>query len=135
MARIHGGHTLGHLFLALALLSGGCGSANPLGPDNLEVMNGTDTFQWQASALVGVTQTLTYTWTNTGTTADVNQASAISAGAASFRLTDGTGAEVYSGDLNNNGTFQTTSGAAGYWTVTITLTGATGTVNFRLQKP
>jgi len=47
----------------------GCGdAANLIGPANqLEVTNQADTFQWQVTALDNVTQTVTYTWSMTGT--------------------------------------------------------------------
>ena len=124
-------------FLVLVLLVSGCAAtANLIGPENqLEVGNATDTFQWQVSALSDVTQTLTYTWANTGTTANVNQSSSLGSGSAVLRVTDDRGVEVYSRSLAENGTFQTDSGSAGNWTVTVTLTQATGTLNFRLQKP
>lgn len=126
-----------YFFLGLVLLIGGCGdSANLIGPENmLEVANATDTFQWQVSALSKVSQILTYTWANTGTTANVNQASSLTGGSADLRVTDDSGVEVYSRSLADNGTFVTTAGAAGNWTVTVTLRDTRGTLNFRLQKP
>lgn len=125
------------LLLGLLLPIMGCDdSTNVIGPDNeLEVNNATDTFQWQVTALSKVSQTLTYTWANTGTTADVNQASSLTGGSATLRVTDAAGTEVYSRSLSENGTFQTTAGSNGNWTVTIRLNNATGTLNFRLQKP
>ncbi|MDP2858923.1 MAG: hypothetical protein Q8P50_13230 [Bacillota bacterium] len=126
-----------NFFLTLALLAGACeSSANLIGPENqLEVNNTTDTFQWQVSALSGVTQTLTYTWVNNGTIANVNQSSSPSSGSADLRILDAGGAQVYSRGLEGNGTFQTGAGTAGRWTVTVTLIKVNGTLNFRLQKP
>ena len=126
-----------YLFLGLALFVGGCtADGNIIGPENhLEVSNTPDTFQWQVSALSAVTQTLTYTWVNGGTTANVNQSSSLSGGSADLRITDADGSEIYSKSLASNGTFQTGTGTAGSWTVTVTLSKANGTLNFRLQKP
>lgn len=126
-----------YLFLGLALMLTGCGgSENLIGPKNqLEVSNDTNTFQWQVSALSKVSQTLTYTWVNTGTTGNVNQASSLGGGSASLRVTDDGGVEVYSRSLGENGTFETDSGSPGNWTVTVSLTNAAGTLNFRIQKP
>lgn len=126
-----------HLFLVAMILAGGCTSSdNVVGPENEpEVTNQTDTFQWQVSDLSDVTQTFTYTWSNTGVMANVNQSAALSAGTATLTVADAAGTEVYSGSLTGNGTFQTATGTAGNWTVTVTLTNATGTLNFRLEKP
>lgn len=125
------------LLLAVALIAGGCTSGgNVLGPNNQpQVSNNTDTFQWQASNLSGVTQTLTYHWSNTGVAANVNQSTALSGGSAILTVADAAGTQVYSASLAANGTFQTSSGTTGSWTVTVALSNATGTLNFRLQKP
>ena len=122
----------------LALGASACGGTNVIGPDNQpEVTNAQDSFQWQVTALDNVSQTLTYSWQNTGTIADVNQSSSLgtSPGTAILRITDGGGVEVYSRSLSENGTFVTSSGSAGTWTVTVTLRDVTGTLNFRIQKP
>lgn len=130
-----GAHTHRILFLAAALLAGGCGG-NVVGPNNQpEVSNTTDTFQWQVSNLAGVTQTFSYQWSNTGVAANVNQASTLTGGSATLTVADAAGTQVYSGSLSSNGTFQSLSGTTGNWTVTVTLSNATGTLNFRLQKP
>jgi hypothetical protein len=121
-------------FLLLGL--SGCGSTNVIGPDNqLEFTNATDTFQWQVSALDNVTQTLSYTWQNTGTVANVNHSSSPNSGSATVRITAADGTEVYSRSLADNGSFETTAGAAGAWTIVVTLTEVTGTLNFRVQTP
>jgi hypothetical protein len=49
-------------------------------------------------------------------------------------ITDANGTQVYSRSLADNGTFVTADGVAGTWTVRVTYTLATGTVNFRAQK-
>ncbi len=126
-----------HFLAILALAAAGCGDdANLIGPDNqLEVQNLTDSFEWQVTALDRVTQTLTYTWQNTGTTANVNQSTSLTGGTADLRVLDDGGAEVYDRDLTENGTFQTSAGTAGDWTVVVRLRSASGAVNFRLDKP
>jgi outer membrane biogenesis lipoprotein LolB len=44
-----------------------CSDNNPVGPSNQpEIANNPDNFQFQASNLSRTTQTLTYSWTNTG---------------------------------------------------------------------
>lgn len=124
------------LLTATMLLVVGCSDDNVIGPENEpEVANETDTFQWQVTALDKVTQTLTYTWPMTGTVANVNQSANPSSGAATLRIRDSAGVEVYSRSLAENGTFQTSSGTAGSWTIAVTLDEVSGAVNFRVEKP
>lgn len=121
---------------AVLLMALGCSDANVIGPANqLEVSNDPGIFEWQVTALDRVTQTLTYSWSNPGTTANVNQASSVSRGTATLRVTDASGAQVYSRSLSENGTFQTSAGTTGTWTVVVTLDQVSGTLNFRLDTP
>jgi len=122
---------------AIGLLAvAACGSDNVLGPDNqVQVSNNADTFEWQASSMDNVSQTLSYDWTMTGTTADVNQSSAVTGGSATLTVTDDAGTVVYTANLSQNGTFTTDAGVAGTWTVEVRLSGTSGMVNFRLEKP
>ena len=125
---------LGCLWFAIVFVAA-CGNSNPIGPSNQpEVANNTDNFQFQASNLTRTTQTLTYSWVNTGTAANVDQSGAISNGQATVTLHDGSNAQVYSGDLKNTGTYISSSGASGTWRIEVHLTDVTGTVNFRVQK-
>ena len=125
---------LGCLWLALAFVAA-CGDSNPIGPSNQpEIANNTDNFQFQASNLTRTSQTLTYSWVNTGTAANVDQSGAISSGQATVTLRDGSNAHVYSGDLRNTGTFVSSSSASGTWRIEVRLTDVTGTLNFRVQK-
>ena len=120
----------------LVLLAAGCSSDNLLGPDNqLEVTNNTDTFQAQASNMVDITQTLPYTWQNTGTTANVDQSGTITGGSGTLRILDADGTQVYSRSLTETGTFVTTAGIPGAWSIEVALSGTSGTLNFRVQKP
>ena len=120
--------------LAAALSLTAC--TNVIGPANqLEVSNVPGTFEWQVTALDNVTQTLTYAWTNPGTTANVNQSSSLSGGTATVVVRDASNVQVYSRSLSENGTFTTLAGTTGTWTVVVTLDGAHGTLNFRLDTP
>jgi hypothetical protein len=111
-----------------------CGD-DPLAPFEPEVANLTDSFQLQATDITGITATVTYTWQNTGTTANVNQATVKNAGTAVLTISDADGTQVYSQDLAANGTFQTGAGTAGGWTIRVVLAEFSGTVNFRSEKP
>ena len=124
------------MLLALSTLTTSCGSGNSaLNPAfQPQVANQTDNFQFQTTGITNVTQTLTYAWQNTGTASSVNQACAITAGTAFVTLKDANGIAVYSGNLGANGTFTSIQGASGNWTIIVTLSKVSGTLNFRAQK-
>ena len=52
----------------------------------------------------------------------------------SLVLQDGAGVQVYSRNLADNGTFTSSAGAPGAWTVRVVYNSASATVNFRLDK-
>jgi hypothetical protein len=121
--------------LGFVLTIAACGG-NLLGPQNqLEVTNGTDSFQLQAIALDNISQTLSYTWQNTGTSANVDQSGIVASGAATLTITDAAGTEVYRRSLIQTGSFITSAGTSGSWTIEVSLSGVTGALNFRVQKP
>lgn len=127
----------GVILFMLALVAVSCGGdTNPIGPANQpEVANLQDNFQFQASNLTGTTQTLTYTWPNSGTSANVNQSGTVSSGTATLIVRTPSGQEAYSRDLSQTGTFTTASGSAGNWQIEVRLVNVTGRLNFRVQKP
>jgi CO/xanthine dehydrogenase Mo-binding subunit len=117
----------------LSLLA--CGGGGTIGPQNQpQVTNAVDDFQFQASNLNNVTQTILYTWQNTGTQANVNQAATITAGSATLRIRDSSGTQVYSNSLAANGTVATSAGTTGNWAIEVVLSNVSGTINFRVQK-
>lgn len=120
----------------LLLLTAACGSGNSaLNPAfQPQVANQTDNFQFQATGVKNVTQTLHYTWQNSGTAASTNQACAITSGTAVITVLDANGNAVYSADLKANGTFTSLQGTAGAWSINVALTDVNGTLNFRVQK-
>lgn len=99
-----------------------------------QITNATDNFQFQTTAVTNVTQTLTYTWQNTGSRATINQACAIAQGTATLTIRDAAGTQVYQSSLAANGTFPSTTGQAGAWTIVVTVNNLSGTLNFRVQK-
>jgi len=52
----------------------------------------------------------------------------------SLALLDANGAQVYSRSLADNGTYSSSAGTAGIWTVRVTYNAADATVNFRVDK-
>ena len=99
-----------------------------------EIINAVDNFQFQVTAVKNYTGILDYPWSNTGAAADVNQSCAVGSGAVALTLLDDTGAEVYSRDLNQDGSFPSNTGTSGSWTIRVALYQATGDLNFRVDK-
>ena len=125
----------GSATLALALVLACGSSANIIGPGNqLQVTNAPDDFQLQVTGLANVDQTLRYTWSNTGDSANVNQASAVTGGTATLTVRDPGGVVVYQSNLQTNGTFHSSKSTTGAWKIEVKLVNADGTVNFRVQK-
>ena len=120
--------------LACVALVLGCGD-DPLAPFEPEVNNATDSFQFQATGVQNVTTTLTYTWRNTGTVANVNHSTTTTAGSVRLVVRAASGTQVYDKQLQPSLNEQTGTGPAGDWNVQVVLSGYSGTMNFRLQKP
>jgi hypothetical protein len=114
----------------------GCGgSDNTLAPQfQPEIINTADNFEFQATGVTNVTQTLSYSWTNTGIEANVDQSCAMTQGSATVQIRDGQGTLVYDHSLADGGTFVSTAGVAGTWTIRVVLINLDGTLNFRAQK-
>lgn|SRR5690348_3158305 len=124
------------VLLSLIYVQVGCGGGNSaLSPQfQPQVANLQDNFQFQTTGVKNVSQTLTYTWQNTGTGASINQACTVAPGTAFLHLRDASGKTVYSADLAANGTFSSVAGTAGAWTIEVVLSNINGTLNFRVQK-
>lgn len=123
------------LSLALVVATGACADANVIGPDNeLEVTNATNSFQLQVSVLDRVSQTLTYTWQNTGTQATIDVSQAITSGTALLTITDTNGAVVYQEDIAREIDGQSAIGIMGGWGIRVDLEAVNGTFNFRVQR-
>jgi hypothetical protein len=97
------------------------------------VTNKVDDFEYQVP-VNGVTITVRYIWTNTGSAALVNLQSNITAGTATVSINDADGALVFPHALDGSGAIGTSSGTAGDWTITVTLSNTRGTVHFTVQK-
>ena len=118
----------------LLVLACGCGN-DPVSPGrDWQVTNAPDNFQFQATAMENYTKTLQYSWSNSGTAASVDQSSSVTDGTATLSVRDANGTVVYSRSLGQNGSFPTAAGAPGTWTLILSLSKTTGTLNFRAQK-
>lgn len=109
-------------------------TAEPLAPFEPEVSNATDNFQLQATDVTDVGTVLQYTWENTGTQASVDHSTTTSGGSAVVAIRDASGATVYDQDLAPSLNEDTASGSTGNWTIIVTLSEYSGTLNFRVQK-
>ena len=116
----------------------GCSTGNggtPLPPAFLpHVVDSQDDFQFAVTGVSKVTQTLTYQWQNTGDAATIDQTGSVSAGSAMIKVLDASNSTVYSADLNSSGSFVSTTGAAGLWTIQVVLSKTSGAISFHLQK-
>ncbi len=121
------------LVAVCAAVLAGCDNTTSPGV-NPEITNVADNFQYQVTGIQNYSHVTNYTWQNTGTTANVNQSAAITGGTATLVILDADGVQVYSKSLAENGTFVTTAGVAGSWTIRVTYVSASATVNFRVQK-
>jgi hypothetical protein len=132
------GHGVGLRLLLLAGLGLACQDpVMMIGPDNNPVLvNQTDNFSYQASNLDNANQTLTWTWTNTGSSAIIEHNSLVPHGITQMTIRDAAGKVVY--DLNIQLIYQETqntdSGTPGAWTIELALYGTTGELNFSLTN-
>ena len=99
-----------------------------------EIINITDSFEYQIQDISVYSGTASYTWENSGAAAAVDHSSVVTAGVGTLLVLDADGTEVYSGILTDSGSLVTEAGPAGSWTVRITYATFSGTVNFRVQK-
>jgi hypothetical protein len=121
---------------ALALSLSACGGSAPIQPQyQPQIVNLTDSFEFQLTNVQNGAGSLTYTWQNSGTKATVDRSSAITAGAVTLTLRDAGNTVVYQGALSGaSGSVASGTGTAGAWTVVVDFTNTTGTINFRCQK-
>jgi len=100
-----------------------------------QVINVPNDFALQAESLDNVTDERTYSWQSDGTAATVSQLPTGLTGTVSLVVADGAGNQVYQYALTDTGTFTTSPGTAGSWTVRVHLEDAKGGFSFRLKKP
>ena len=129
---ISNSNRLGFLLILVSLLSA-C-SNNSLAPFEPQICNIQDSFQLQATNVSNVSTNLVYTWNNSGTRATINHSTTTTAGSTLLVIKDAVGATVYSKALSPSLNEPTSVGVAGSWTITLTLTNYSGTLNFRAQK-
>lgn len=126
------------LAIFMALVLAGCSDDQPAAPIvagvQPEVVNNTDTFEFQVTSVENFTGVWRYDWMTTGTIVNVDQSSAVTGGTVTLRILDSSGTQVYAGDLAQGGSFTTEAGSTGQWSLEIALVRGSGTLNFRTEK-
>lgn len=119
---------------AVVLTVGFLGCTELMSPFVPVVTNELDNFEFQVTA-TGASRTIRYTWTTTGSAADVNLASSLTGGTAKVTITDADNTQVFDHALDGSGPTVTTGATAGDWLIIMTLSNASGTIHFSLHKP
>lgn len=121
---------------ALLVLGAACDRGmRGIGPENqLEVTNAADQFQFQLTALDGVTDTRSYAWQNTGSQATIDVSPAVAGGSAMLTIKDAEGKVMYQTDIAQDSDATTPQGTPGTWRIEVYLNQTSGTFNFRVQK-
>ena len=122
-------------FLLIAAVLIGCGDGSPLGPESrVNVTRSPDNFLLQVFNMDAGTETLTYTWENTGTQATIDVNNGISSGSAIMTIQDAAGTVVHQEDIANDNDTETSVGVAGSWTIEVRIQNASGTFNLIIMK-
>ena len=121
--------------IALALLAA-CDTAIVVEPVyQPQIVNVRNDFAYQVLGLDVFTSDVVYAWQSDGAAATVMQSPNVLTGTATLFIADGSGAQVYQRSLGENGTFTTTAGVPGTWTVRLKFQEASGDATFHLTKP
>ena len=122
------------ILAALTTLLGGCSDSTTSPGVQPEITNLTDDFSYQVTNVRNYSHTDSYPWQNSGTQANVNQSTSVTGGTATLVILDADGTQVYDRSLADNGTYVSSAGTPGAWTLVVTYNDASATVNFRVQK-
>ncbi|TAL63466.1 MAG: hypothetical protein EPN88_12240 [Bacteroidetes bacterium] len=120
--------------ILVMVLFSNCKKTNDLAPFSPEITNLPDNFQLQATNIVNVSTSITYSWTNSGTKANIDISGILTSGDGSLSIKDSNNAQVYTSDLKTTGSTTSIAGVTGSWKITLVLTNSNGTLNFRVQK-
>jgi len=124
------------ILLILSISLAGCSKTltSTLAPFEPQIVNNQDAFQLQATGVTNVSTTLVYSWKNSGAQATINHSTTTTAGSTLLTIKDSLGTTLYSKALVPSLNEPTSVGVAGTWSVTLTLTNYSGTLNFRAEK-
>ncbi len=108
-------------------------SDDPVAPGiEPEIVNNSESFEFQVTQVSNYTGALNYTWANSQISANLDESSDLNGGSVRLTVVDSEGTTVHSAPLDD-GSVATSEGEAGDWTVRVIFEGASGTLNFRLQ--
>lgn len=127
------GRSIVPAILCAMVLGVACGTPTSPGVQP-EIVNTPDSFEYQVSSIVNYSGTSSYSWANTGTTANINISSTEPSGGGTLVVRDASDAVVFSHSLGDNGTFATGTGTPGTWKIDVIYDAFSGTVNFRAEK-
>ena len=121
--------------LAFTLLTAACSGGNALAPKyQPQVVNTPNVaFSFQATGLQNIDDVVQYTWSCSSGKVIIHPATNTTSGTINLVLRDAKGVIVYNGTVPASGDITPPAGAAGNWTIRVTLTGYTGTINFAVQ--
>lgn len=125
--------------LALALLASGCGGksagSSVLAPQfQPQVVNTPNVaFSLQATGLQGVSDAVAYNWSASSGSIVIHPATTTNSGTITLNIRDAGGTVIYNGAVPASGDITPPSGAPGVWTISLTLSQYTGTINFAVQ--
>jgi len=132
---VHRTRLMLHTSLVALALSAACDTRVPTVPSlTPQVVNLRNDFAFQATDLAGVNEDVVYEWQIDGITATVDQSPSLLIGEATVFVSDANGVQVYQRSLGENGSFVTTAGVPGTWTVRLHFSDASGNVGLHLQK-
>lgn len=121
-----------YLLAAVALLAA-CDTRVVTEPEfQPQVINLRNDFAFQVGGLAEFTDDVVYSWTSDGAAASVTQSPTVLTGGATLFILDGAGMQVYQRSLAENGSFTTTAGVPGNWTLRVRFQEASGSASFRV---
>lgn len=126
----------GLLALVACRVGSSTGTGGPPAEGEPELINATDDFYFRWPALEDLTENRQYSWATTGTRASVAQTGSgvTSSDSVKLIIRNGSGVEVYRGDLRVIGNFQSATLTPGTYTIRLELRNTSGTIDFRVMK-
>jgi len=127
------------ILFALAIFAAGCGgkssASNVLAPQfQPQVVNTPNVaFSLQATGLQGVSDALAYNWSASSGSIVIHPATTTDSGTITLNIRDAAGTVIYNGTVPPSGDITPPNGTPGVWSIRLTLSQYTGTINFAVQ--